>query len=296
MTRGGSGEGAGTRGNRARGSAATGVVILLALAAAVAGVKDWADRAPRAIVPGASLMYIPSGRFLRYASFGFDGLAADAIYIWSIQYFGETRIPDRFDQVERVFSVISDLDPRYVDAYDLGAVIAAQEKGDVELALRILDKGWARNPAQWFFPFQAGHYCQLMLKDWERAREYYRKAMDIPGAPPLVKRLYANASYKAMDVRAAWETWLEVFRTSTDPRVRKFASNHLYQIKADQDLGALRAALEGYKGRYGGWPSDLDALRERGFLPEVPRDMDGRDYAYDAATGKVATAVIPWKR
>jgi len=63
----------------------------------------------------------------------------------------------------------------------------------------------------WIFPLQAGHIAQMNLKDYELAREYYRKAMEIPGAPSIAKRLYASSAYKTMDYQEAWATWLEVY-------------------------------------------------------------------------------------
>lgn len=285
-----------TRGRVRRGSAALLALLALVFGGLVVALKARTDAVPRFEVPGGSIMYVPSGKFLRYAAFGFDTLAADLVYLWAIQYFGETGIPDRYAHVEHVFGIIADLDPRYVDAYDVGALIAAQEKGDVPLALRILDKGLERNPGEWFFPFQAGHIAQMMLKDWELARGYYAKVMAIPGAPEIAKRLYANAAFRGMDYRTSWETWQEVYRTSDDPRVRKFASNHLYRIKAVLDIRALEEALAAYQERYGHRPADLDALARAGIIREVPKDMDGADYIYDSVSGKIEAPTVPWKR
>jgi len=273
---------------------------LLAAAAlallAASGLKLRLDTVPRQKVPGSSAIYLPAGKFLKAATFGFGSLLADVLFVWAIQYYGDPRIPDKFLRFEHIFSVIAELDPRWIDPYEVAALIALYDARDVGLALKMFELGAAKNPNMWIFPFQAGHYAQLYLKDYALAKSYYRQAMDLPGAPAIARRLFANAAFQTMDLRTAWESWSEIHEAAEDPQIRKIASNHLYRIKAAVDLARLRHALEKYRGRYGRWPSALDRLAAAGFLEAIPTDFDGRDYVYDPATGEVRTAVIPWKR
>ncbi|MCX6575980.1 MAG: hypothetical protein NTV82_06260 [Candidatus Aminicenantes bacterium] len=260
------------------------------------GLKLEIDKVSRQKIPGSSIIYIPSGDYLKMATFGFSSLMADIVYIWAIQYFGNTAIPDKFDHFVHIFSIISELDPRYIDPYEVGALIALYDTKDVALSIKLLDMGFAKNPDLWIFPLEAGHYAQLYKKDFPLAREYYKKAMDIPGAPDIVKRLYANAAFKVMDIKTAWETWLEVYETAKEERVKKIASNHLYNIKATVDIRGLRSVLEKYRAKYGRYPDKLSGIVAAGLLPFIPKDYDNKDYVYDPKTGDVKTAVIPWKR
>jgi len=260
------------------------------------GLKFEIDKISRQKIPGSSIIYIPSGKYLRMATFGYSSVMADIVYIWAIQYFGNTSIPDKFDHFVHIFSIISELDPRYIDPYEVGALIALYDTKDVDLSIKLLDMGFAKNPDLWIFPLEAGHYAQLYKKDFPLAREYYKKAMDIPGAPDIAKRLYANAAFKVMDIKTAWETWLEVYETAKEERVKKIASNHLYNIKATVDIRGLRSVLEKYKTKYGRYPDRLSGIVTAGLLPLVPKDYDNKDYVYDPKSGDVKTAVIPWKR
>jgi tetratricopeptide (TPR) repeat protein len=260
------------------------------------GLKLEIDKVSRQKIPGSSIIYIPSGKYLKMATFGFSSVMADLVYIWAIQYFGNTAIPDKFNHFVHIFSIISELDPGYVDPYEVGALIALYDAKDTALSIKLLDMGFAKNPDLWIFPLEAGHYAQLYKKDFPLAREYYKKAMDIPGAPDIAKRLYANAAFKVMDIKTAWETWLEVYETAKEERVKKIASNHLYNIKATVDIRGLRSVLEKYKARYGRYPDKLSAIVAAGLLSFIPKDFDNKDYVYDPKTGEVKTAVIPWKR
>jgi tetratricopeptide (TPR) repeat protein len=269
--------------------------ILLGSCAGLMALKTAVDRMPRQKIPGASIIYIPSGKFLKYATLGYSSLAADLIYLWAIQYYSTYTVVDRFQNLEHIFSIIAELDPRYTDPYEVGALIAAYEARDLNLAFKILDLGLAKNPGQWLFPFEAGHYAQR-AKDYETAKLYYEKAMKIPGAPEIVKRLYGAASFKTMDLKTAWEMWLEVRDTATDDRTRKIADNHLYQVKSAADTGVIQAALAQFRERYGRLPAELAELERVRLLPSLPRDLDGRDYLYDPQTGAVSPPSIWWKR
>jgi tetratricopeptide (TPR) repeat protein len=270
--------------------------ILLASAAGLVAFKAATDRIVRKKLPGSSIIYVPSGRFLKYAAFGYRGLAADAIYLWAIQYYSTPTIDDRFDHLDHIFAIINELDPRFQDPYEIGAMIAVDEARDVRTAFAILDRGAANNPDQWVYPFDAGHIALMKLKDYPLAEKYFEQCLKIPGVPEFVERLRANAIFKKGDLKTSWETWLDIYKRAPDERTKKIASNHLYNVKATIDRTALEDAAAKYRERFGRLPADLEALVRTGFLREVPTDLDGKDYLYDQATGKVKTAISPWRR
>lgn len=272
------------------------VLILILSCGVFMGLKLKIDQIPRKSIPGSSIIYLPSGKYLKYATFGYSSLMADLIYIWAIQYYSSYNIPERFKYLDHIFSIISELDPHYLAPYELGAIIALYEAKDLDLALKILDKGLKKNPDQWIFPFQAGHYAQMFKKDYELAKKYYQKTMEIPGAPPIARRLYAHAAYKLSDYETAWEHWLEIYKTAETNRIKKIASNHLYQVKAAKDKKIIEEALKKFKSGYGHYPQTLSQLVEVNLLDSIPQDLDGKEYIYNPQTGKVKPPTIPWKR
>jgi tetratricopeptide (TPR) repeat protein len=271
-------------------------VALCAAAAGFMALKLRADKVVRTKIPGSSIIYVPSGKFLKFATFGFRPLAADAIYLWAIQYYATPTIDDRFDHLDHIFAIINELDPRYQDPYEIGALIAVQEARDVGAAFAILDRGAANNPDQWIYPFNAGHVAMMTLKDFALAEKYFERCMKIPGAPEFVERLRANALFKKGDLRTSWETWRDIYDRAPDERTKKIASNHLYNVKAAIDGTALEQAAAAYRERFGHFPADLETLVRTGLAREVPKDLDGNDYVYDPATGDVQTRISPWRR
>lgn len=273
------------------------LIILLILSCALfMGLEIITNKIPRSKIPGASIIYIPSGKYLKHATFGYSSLLADLAYIWAIQYFSDYTIAERYDNLDHIFSIIAELDPRYLDPYELGSIIAVYEAKDPYLAFKVLDRGLEKNPDQWIFPYQAGHVATSTIKDYKLAQQYYKKAMEIEGAPPIVKRLYADAFFKDSDYQTSWQNWLEIFQATEDERIKKIASNHLYQVRSALDLTQLKDAIEKFRQRYGQFPSNLDQLRSAGILASVPNDFDGNEYLYNPETGQVESPSTWWKR
>jgi tetratricopeptide (TPR) repeat protein len=273
------------------------LVILLILSCGLfMGVKVIVDKIPRSKLPGASIIYLPSGKYLKYATFGYSSLVADLVYIWAIQYYGNYTIAERYDHLDHIFSIIAELDPAYLDPYEVGAIIAVYEARDAYLAFKVLDRGLEKNPNQWIFPYQAGHYAATNLKDYDLARQYYKKTMAIEGAPDIAHRLYADAAFKGTDFQEAWENWKEVYDTADDERIKKIASNHLYQVRTAMDIAKLKDAIEKYRQINGRFPDNLDQLVSTGILNSVPKDLDEKDYIYYQDTGEVDSPLKWWTR
>src|SRR5713101_7593886 len=193
-------------------------VACLLLAALVQGRMEARAAGQPEIHP---ILYLPSGRYLKFASLGFDGLMADAIYLWSIQYYGNYQIKDRYRYLEQIYSqVISELDPHYLDPYLVGALIMTAEARQPEMALRLLDKGIENNPDACILAFEAGFTCYNDLKDYPRAAAYFEKALRMPGVHPLVRRFYAEMYNRAGDRRASLREWSEIYRTTPDAYVK----------------------------------------------------------------------------
>jgi len=279
-----------------RGSATVALVaFIFLLGAGIVSLKLAVERIPRKKIPGASIIYIPSGKYLKYATFGYSSFVADLVYIWAIQYYTTYTIVDRFQNLEHIFSVIAELDPRYTDPYEIGALIAVNEAKDLGLAYKIMDLGLAKNPDQWIFPFEAGHYAQR-AGDFETARKYYEKTKNIPGAPDIARRLYAAAGFKVSDLKESWETWLEVYNTAADERTKKIAGKHLYQVKSTMDISLLKEAVRRFREMYRRTPAELDELVRFGIVSALPQDLDGKEYVYNPKTGEITPPSIWWKR
>lgn len=266
-------------------------LALLAIAALSAAIlvqgRIEAGAAGRAAIH--PLLYLPSGKYLKVASLGFGDILADVIYLWSIQYYGNYAIQDRYTYLEKIYTeVITELDPHYIDPYLIGSLIMTAEARQPEMALRLLDKGFERNPGQWILAFEAGFICYDNLRDYRRAAAYFEKALKIPGVHPLVRRLYAGMYERAGDKRTSLREWAEISETATDDYVRQVSLNHVHDLKVEVDLMDLRDALGRYRSQTGRFPVRLSELPALALIRDVPRDPEDRDYQYDPRTGEIS--------
>ena len=232
------------------------------------------------------LLYLPNGRYLKIASLGHSALAADLVYLWSIQHYSNYEREDRFRYVEHVFgSVIAELDPGFTDAYSLGAMILSVEAHDLDGALRLLDLGIERNPEDWILPYIAG-WESFHAGRFGKASDYFATASKIPGAPDLIARNRAGAVARSGDLGEAYRLWRELYLDpAIDDTTRAIAERQVRELHIRIDLQAIRAAAASYRSRFDRWPPGIDNLVAEGMLPATPRDPDGLPYAYNPATG-----------
>ena len=238
-----------------------------------------------------SLLFLPSGQYMQATSLGFQTVLADGIYLWSLQYYGHHRSAEGRRYIWRIFDVITDLDPLFLDAYLTGALVMATDMSDPELALDLLDKGAAKNPGEWLLPMEAGYYCWLDLEDFARASEYFELALAVPGSPATLRRILAGMNEYAGDKTRALSMWLEIHDAATadgDERVVDIAWQHTYDLKIEIDMGALEAAIAQYRTDRGRPPGALENLLQTGYISGLPVTPAGARYSYDPVTGRVA--------
>jgi tetratricopeptide (TPR) repeat protein len=266
------------------------VLILAAAALGVGSARARLVEIDTAARGTKELLYLPNGKYLKAISLGHAPLVADFVYLWAIQYYSDYDRADRYRYVEHVFgNVIAELDPAYTDPYWLGAIILTTEAKDVDGGLRLLDKGFEKNPSAWILPYLAGWECDR-VGQFDRAAAYFDRAAKAPGAPPALFRLKAGMTALTGNLREAIGRWQDVL---DDPRnddgARAIATRQIRTLTVRADVQELDAAIAVYRARNGRLPRSLSDLVREGILRAVPQDPDGKDYAYDAPTGTVSS-------
>jgi len=288
-------------GSKAQKGTATVLALWLALVGAMAvwiGAQRSADGIRNTWQETYPLLFLPNGRYLAAASLGFNVLLADAIYLWSIQYYGHRRTPEGRRYLWQIYSTITDLDPEFIDAYTTGALVMASDMGDPELAVRMLDRGIERNPDDWLLPLDAGWYSYMALQDTAAAERYFELAAAIPEAPSWAARLRAHMVSEGGDLLAAillWEDILAEAEDNGDELAASVASQKLPDLYSEYAIGEIEAAVGRFEEERGRRPDSLALLSGLGLLPEVMYYDEGRPlnwfeepFEYDADTGEVS--------
>jgi hypothetical protein len=234
---------------------------------------------------GRELLYLPSPEMLRIMSLGNPALAADVLYLWSIQYYSLFEPHERFLYLETIYNLITDLDPLYVDAYRIGALIMQiQTGGDQEelegAVRRLFDRGLRNLPDSWELAETAAWDFFMRFRDRETALHYAEIAAQRPGAPPRIKRMVGVWR----DKESAWtlddsiEYWRRAVEGAEDEMDRAVCMNQLYDAVTARDREALEPLLRGFSNRFGFCPSGWEDLIRAGALRQVPLDVFGDPY------------------
>jgi tetratricopeptide (TPR) repeat protein len=236
-----------------------------------------------------SLLLLPNGKHLKIASLGQAPLLADLIYIWAIQYYSEYEREDRFRYVRHIFGdVIAELDPLYIDAYWMGALILIVEAKDLEAGLDLLDQGIEANPENWILPYLAGWEC-YHADQFERAEAYFASAAALPEVPIYVKRSRIGMAAAKGDLRRAYAMWLDILQDpGADARTIHIAERQLRHLKVKIDVQEIQAWVARFRLENERWPAALTELIQPGYTDALPFDPFGRPYAYDPFSGIVA--------
>lgn len=261
--------------------------VVLLLAVAVTAEVNLRE-VPRADPLGRRLLYLPSPEALRLASLGNSGLAADLVYLWSIQYYSQYRPAEAFLYLDRVFDIITDLDPHYLDAYRIGAMLfemeaAGNRQAAADAVHGLYAKGLAANPESWELAEIAAWDAYLYFRDLESAIRYMEVAASRPDAPARLKRVLGRWRDRA----GAWSLadsaayWRDVVAEASNPAERGRAESALYDVEVRIDRQRLDPLLAEWVRVFGSCPRSWDELEASGWLDAPPLDPWQTPYEID---------------
>ncbi len=234
-----------------------------------------------------TFLALPSGKTLRIFSFGNAELTADLLYIWSIQFFSNYNLLNSDEFIEDIFNLITDISPRFKDPYLLGSTIMAIEMSDIDMAIKLLQKGSENMKDEWMFDFESGYYTSRYLKNYSLAEKYYKKASEKKGAPKFISRMLFHTIYMEGKLHESWKLWKNVLENAKTNIEKHSAKLHLYQIKFELDKKKIKSAIEKFFNRYGFYPDDIYELVTLGFIRAIPKDFKGNPYKYNSKKGTI---------
>lgn len=269
-------------------------------------------------------LYIQSGKALKRASLGFDGLIADLYWLRTIQYFGSKsqqikgdlnigNVNDwKLSLLEPLINITTELDPHYVSAYRFGSLFLPDI--NPETAIKLAQRAIADNPDDWRLHQDLG-FIFWKLKRFDEASRAYEQGSRLPDAPPWMAQLAAVMRANGGDRATAKQMFLRLYETTDDPTIKKTSLGRLQSYQAEDEIAFLNRLLTSYREQKGTCPASLSSL-VRAFPPDVlqqikqagmqfdntaaPLDPHGFAYAFEAAHCAVALApdstIVRWRR
>ncbi len=232
------------------------------------------------------ILYIEDGKLLKKMLLGFESLAADLYWLRTVQYFGGKRLYDpnkRFDLLEPLLNVTTDLDPHMKIAYRYGAVFLSEAwprgAGLPLKAIDLVDKAIDNNPDDWRFYLDKGFIYFWHLQDSKKAAEVFLEGSEVPGAPYWMVATAGRALIKGGDRETARILWKALFDLAETGQMRGNAEIHLQQLDALDEIDALIERVKQFHEQSGRFPGSWGEVVAAGLLPGIPVDPTGVPYA-----------------
>jgi tetratricopeptide (TPR) repeat protein len=213
---------------------AVGAALSLAVAVASAGVV----RSYPARELDVNMLFVPSPLLVKGAATGYENMLADSLWLTLLQYYGERFFQEErvFVNLEDMFGLITDLDPKFWFAYWLGAWALGDDK-QPEAALRLLEKGERLNPDYLHYPYLQGFIRFLYLGDYAGAAKCFERAATRPIAEWEDQKRFARSLAARMYQRQgqdqlALQIWVEMAK-SADKTTADIARRNVARIKAE---------------------------------------------------------------
>jgi len=278
-------------------------LIVSGLAVAIA-LQTGRDRWYPTIASPVEELYFTKGDAVGRMALSYKSLLADIYWIRAVQHFGRTRIEAReaadgirqpkttgYDLLYPLLDVTTSLDPSFNIAYRFGSIFLAEEypmgPGRPELAIKLLDKGFASNRHKWQYVYDKAFVYFWALHDPKNAAYWFREAAKVPGSPEWMPGMAAFMLEQGGDRRSSRLLWQQIHDSAEHQYVRDNARFHLQQLDAVDAADQLTAIVRGYEAETGSRLTTFEPLVRRGILPGAPTDADGAPFVIDPATGRV---------
>ncbi len=278
--------------------AAAGGAAALCLAGAVA-LHAAQDRWPAPRIDQPGLLYLRSAAVAKRVVLDYDGIAADIYWIRALQHFGEERLspPDHVRTYALLYPLLdltTTLDPNFSIAYRFGAIYLGEAypggPGRPDLAVALLQKGLAAQPAKWQYMMDLGFIHYWHQRDYKSAADAFQRASEMPAAPAWLRPLAAVTLAEGGHRDASRALWRQLAQ-SEEPWLRDSATLRLAQLDAMEAIESLQSRVEAFRARVRPvQPMTWDRLVAAGLLPGIPLDSSATPFTLDPATGHITVA------
>ncbi len=217
-------------------------------------------------------LYLPSSEYVRVTATGYDMVVADLLWLRMIQVFAAGwTTEDSPKQMKHYFDIVTDLNPRFVDAYSFAIMAVGEEHRQTEMVQDIVAKAVRNNPFRYEIPYEGAFYANWKIEDAQLAEFYARLAVMDPNVPNYVRRWIQFFELKQGKYRVAFEKYLSDYLrdiAANNHQLYGIHNAHLNRAINDWFKDELRQRAIEWKDERGVYPT-VDELNAGGRFLEV---------------------------
>jgi tetratricopeptide (TPR) repeat protein len=227
-----------------------------------------------------------SGKLVKWMSLEYGPLMADIYWTRVVQYYGNKHVRGQanLDLLWPLLDVTTTLDPNLIVAYRFGAMFLSQGPpagaGRPDQAVELIRRGIQANPDYWRLDEDLGFVYYTDLKDYQKASEAFLEGSKKPDAQVWMKVMAAKIAAEGESFSTSMFLWKDIYKSTSDPLIKKNALMRLNLLKAQEDCKQLDALADEYAKRNRRRPARMSDLVQAGLLPGLPQDPEGFVYVF----------------
>ena len=224
---------------------------------------------------------------LRIFAGEFKGLVADYLLLEIASFIGTNKklSQDEWNRIALAFEQTLNLDPYFEQTYILVQGLLPWEAKMPQKAISLLDISRINRPWDWRPGYYMAFDWYYFLHDYAKASEAFLEAARIKGAPVLLAVLGGRFAVKGGTTQAAIVLLKSMLN---DPEIDEYKEKEISdRIEALKSVLLLESAIKKYKDLYNDFPESLEALIEKGFLDQLPKNPYADRYFYNQDDGQV---------
>lgn len=183
----------------------------------------------------AEYLYVPQGNSLAYMTLGNTSIAADYMWLTSLQYVtGAFRRGQKFELLMRFYENMIDLDPHWTDAQvNAGRVLSALEPDRYRVE-NFYMKAIQKNPDSWKLTFEAGRLFIVAPPSQKLRKEYAARASFWFGRTLAKLKHMPNATTDTRIIADIKQTEILLSQMSLDSGQLDASESMLWTITTDK--------------------------------------------------------------
>ncbi len=229
-----------------------------------------------------------SGEMMKLFALRYDMLAADFLWLRSIQSFGGRGMSNRdWRPIYNQFQTITDLDPYFKDAYIFGNLVIGDEGGYKEPGLELLEKGTFNVHTQYRIPFEAMYVAHWQMKKDQLARWYGTIASKRLDAPEWITRMVAYIDVSEGEYYIGFDRFVGNLLEGVEaeePALQNIALNKAADTINKWNAATFARAADEFTSRTGRLPRSVNELA----------DMPAMQNYETADMGKLLASVLKY--